>query len=128
MDERNEQIKRGVVEGIEVIQSGAAAGHEVMQVLATSVTRRVPDVRVEELHSMATAMLEEVQRNYERANKPKEYSMRFADPTRPTETVREMIERELPEDSAARVRGRPHGARVRPAKENHRPRARRTTR
>ena len=121
MDERNEQIKQGVVEGIEVIQAGAAAGHEVMQVLATSVTRRVPDVRVEELHSMVTA-----KRNYERANKPKEYSIRFADPTRPNETVREMIERELPEDSAARVRDRPHGARVRSAKENRRPRARRT--
>ena len=62
MDERREQIKQGVVNGVEVIQSGAAAGHEVMEVLATSVARRVPDARVEELRSMATAMLEEVQR------------------------------------------------------------------
>jgi hypothetical protein len=85
MDERNDQIKQGVVEGVEVIQSGAAAGHEVMQVFASSVARRVPDVRIEELHSMVTAMLEEVQRNYERANKTNEYSMKFAEPNRSNE-------------------------------------------
>ena len=32
--------------------------------------------------------------------------MRFADPTRPSETVREMVERRWPEDSAVRMRGR----------------------
>ena len=47
MDERNERIKQGVVEGVEVIQSGAAAGYEIMQVLVTSVVRRVPDVETE---------------------------------------------------------------------------------
>ena len=114
MENRNGQIKQGIVEGVQVIQSGAVAGHGVMQVLANSVTRRVPDVRIEELRAMITVMLEEVQRNYERANKAKEYSARFADPTRPNETVQEMVERELP-DSAARVRGRSHGARVRSA-------------
>ena len=126
MDERREQIKQGVVNGVEVIQSGAAAGHEVMEVLATSVARRVPDVRVEELRSMATAMLEEVQRNYERANKTKEYSVKFADQNRPNETVREMVERGWSDDSAG-TRGRPHGARTRSAKKARRPRARRTT-
>ena len=129
MDERNEQIKQGVLEGVEVIQSGAAAaaeGHEVMQVLATSVARRVPDVRGEELRSMATAMLEEVQRNYERANKTKEYSVKFADPSRPNETVREMVERRWPGAFAARTRGRPHGAWASFAKEVRRPWARRT--
>ena len=126
MDERREQIKQGVVAGVEVIQSGAAAGHEVMEVLATSVARRVPDVRVEELRSMATAMLEEVQRNYERANKTKEYSVKFADPDRPNETVRQMVDRGWADDSAARTRGRPHGARARSAKKARRPRARRT--
>jgi hypothetical protein len=127
MDERREQIKQGVVDGVEVIQSGAAAGHEVMEVLTTSVARRVPDVRVEELRSMATAMLEEVQRNYERANKTKVYSVKFADPDRPNETVREMVDRGWADDSAARTRGRPHRARARSAKKARRRRARRTT-
>lgn len=97
-----------------------------MQVLTTSVARRVPDVRVEELRSMATAMLEEVQRNYERANKTREYSVKFADPNRPNETVREIVECRWTEDPAARTRG-PHGARARSAKEARRPRARCTT-
>ncbi len=115
MDERNDQIKQGVVEGVEVIQSGAAAGHEVMQVFASSVARRVPDVRIEELHSMVTAMLEEVQRNYERANKTNEYSMKFAEPNRSNEAVRKILERgravarRWPEDSAARMRTRRAG-------------------
>jgi hypothetical protein len=115
MDERNEQIKQAVVEATELIQSGATAGHEIMQVFATSVAQRVPDVRIEELHSMVIAMLGEIQRNCERANKMKEYSMKFADPNRPNETVREMVERRWPiqrrwpEDCAARTRGRPHG-------------------
>ena len=103
MDERNKQIKQGVVEGIEMIQSGAVVGDEVMQVFATTVARRVPDVRIGELRSMAIAMLEEIRCNYERANKTKEYSMKFADPDRPNETVREMVERQWPDDSATRM-------------------------
>jgi hypothetical protein len=115
MDERNEQIKQGVVEGVEVIQSGAAAGHEIMQVFATSVVRRVPDVRTEELQSMVIAMLGEIQRNYERANKTKEFSMKFAEPNRSNEAVRKVLERGRavarlwPEDFAARMRTRRAG-------------------
>ena len=46
--EGNEQIKQGVLEGVEAIKSDAAAGYEVMQVFATSVAQRVPDVTIEE--------------------------------------------------------------------------------
>jgi hypothetical protein len=93
MDERNEQIKQGVLEGVEAIKSDAAAGYEVMQVFATSVAQRVPDVTIEELHSMVIAVLEEIQRNCEHDNKSAEYFMKFGDPDRPSETVREMVER-----------------------------------
>jgi hypothetical protein len=126
MDERNKQIQQGVVEGVEMIQSGAAAGDEVMQVFATSVARRVPDIRTEELRRMAIAMLEEIQRNYDRANKTEQYFMKFTDPNRPNESVREMVERGWPEDSAARKRGRRQGAGTRSAKEARRPKVRRT--
>lgn len=93
MDERNEQIKQGVLEGVEAIKSDAAAGYEVMQVFATSVAQRVPDVTIEELHSVVIAVLEEIQRNCEHDNKSAEYFMKFGDPDRPSETVREMVER-----------------------------------
>jgi hypothetical protein len=93
MDERNEQIKQGVLEGVDAIKPDAAAGYEVMQVFATSVAQRVPDVTIEELHSMVIAVLEEIQRNCEHDNKSVEYFMKFGDPDRPSETVREMVER-----------------------------------